>query len=62
MLIDNYSVEANKGKIYVQLPLEYILLFCKTFKKVTKNLGLHLTLKTIDLQKIIFTTKLLITM
>ena len=39
-----------------QLPLEHIFGFCKTFKKKTKNLGFHITLKTIDLQKIIFTT------
>ena len=31
--------------------------FCKTFKKITKNLGFHLTFKTADLQKIIFRSK-----
>ena len=28
--------------------LENNFVFCKTFKKVTKNLGLHLMLKTAD--------------
>ena len=56
MLFDNHTVEADKGKINVQLPLDFILLFCKLFEKVTKNLGFHLTLKTNDLQKITFTT------
>ena len=48
--------EANKGKINGQLPLEYIFGFCKTFKKVTKGLGFQLTLKTADLQDILYTT------
>ena len=30
--------------------------FCKTFKKVTKNLGFHLTFKTNDLQDVIDTS------
>ena len=29
--------------------------FCKTFKKITKQLGFHLTFKTADLQDIIYT-------
>ena len=32
------------------------LVFAKTFKKVTKNLGFHLTFKTNDLQVIIYTS------
>ena len=40
ILINNHVVEANKGKIKGQLPLEQIFGFCKTFKKVTGNLGL----------------------
>ena len=56
MLIDTHTVGANKGKIKGQLPLEHIFGFCETFKKLTKNLGFHLTLKTNDLQNIIFTT------
>ena len=54
MLINNH-IEANRGKIRGQLLLEDIFGFCKTFKK-TKNLGFHITLKTNDLQNIIFAT------
>ena len=47
MLIDNH-IDANKGKIKVYLYLEDMFGFCKSFKKVTKNLGFHLMLKTND--------------
>ena len=56
MLINNHTVEAKRGKIKGHLLLEDIFGFCKTFKKITKNLGFHITLKTNDLQNIIFTT------
>ena len=46
MLINNHMVEANRGKIRGQLLLEDIFGFCKTFKKITKDLGFHITLKT----------------
>ena len=52
MLINNHT-DANKGKIKGYLYLEDIFGFCKSFKKVTKNLGFHLTFKTNDLQNII---------
>ena len=55
MLITNHK-NANRGKIKGQLPLEHIFGFCKTFKKVTKNLGFRITLKTANLQDIIYTT------
>ena len=55
MLINNHT-DANKGKIKGYLYLEDIFGFCKTFKKVTKNLGFHLTLKTNDLQNIIYSS------
>ena len=51
-LINNH-IDANKGKIKGYLYSEDIFCFCKTFKKVTKNLGFYLTLKTNDLQNII---------
>ena len=38
ILINNHAVEANKGKIKGHLALEHIFAFCKTFKKITKNL------------------------
>ena len=55
MLI-NIHIEANRGKFKGQLLLEHVFGFCMTFKKITKNLGFHITLKTNDLQNIIFTT------
>ena len=55
MLINNHT-DANKGKIKRYLYLEDIFGFCKTFKKVTKQLGFHLTFKTNDLQDIIYTS------
>ena len=55
MLIDNL-LDANKGKIKGYLYLEVIFGFCKTFKKVTKNLGFILMLKTANLQDIIYTS------
>ena len=55
MLINNHT-DANKGKIKGYLFLEDIFGFCKTFKKVTKNLGFHITFKTNDLQNIIYSS------
>ena len=55
MLINNHT-DANKGKIKGYLYLEDIFGFCKTFKKVTKNLRFHLQFKTNDLQEIIYTS------
>ena len=55
MLID-YHTDANKGKIKGYLYLEEIFGFCKTFKKVTKNLGFILMFKTANLQDIIYTS------
>ena len=55
MLINNHT-DANKGKIKGYLYLADIFGFCGTFKKVTKNLGFHLTFKTYDLQNIIYSS------
>ena len=44
----------NKGKIKSQLALENIFGCCKSFKKITKNLGFHIIFRTADLQDIIF--------
>ena len=55
MLI-NKHIDANRGKIKGYLYLEDIFGFCKSFKKVTKNLGFHLSFKTNDLQDIIYTS------
>ena len=51
MLINNHP-DANEGKIKEYLYLEDIFGFCKTFKKVTKNLGFQKMFKTNNLQKI----------
>ena len=56
MLFTNHEEDANRGKIKGQLQLEHIIGFCKTFKKVTKNLGFRITFKTANLQDIIYTT------
>ena len=53
MLFDNHT-DPNKCKIKGYLYLESIFGFCKTFKKVTKNLGFHLLFKTANLQDIIY--------
>ena len=55
MLINNH-IDANRGKIKGYLYLEDIFGFCKSFKRVTKNLGFHLQFKTNDLQDIIYTS------
>ena len=55
MLINNHK-PAKKFKIKVQLPLEHFFGFCKTFRKLGKNLGFHSTLKTANSQDIRFTT------
>ena len=55
MLLDNHH-DANKGKIKRYLYLEDIFGFCKTSKKVTKNLGFVITFKTTNLQDIIYTS------
>ena len=55
MLINNHT-EPNNGKIMGYLYLEVIFGSCKTFEKVTKNLGFNLSFKTNDLQDIIYTS------
>ena len=55
MLINNHT-DAKKSKIEEISHLEDFFGFCKTFKKVTKNLGFHLMFKSHDLQKFIYTS------
>ena len=52
MLTDNHPEPATKGNIKGDLRLEHKFGFCKTFKKITKNLGFQLTMKTNDIQKV----------
>ena len=56
ILINNHTVDANKGRVKGHLALENIFGFCKTFRKITKNLGFHLRFKMNNLQDIVFTT------
>ena len=56
LLLNNHDIAANEGKTKGQLPLEHVFGFCKTLKKITKQLGFHLTFKFADLQDIIYTT------
>ena len=53
----NKHTDENKDKNKGFLYLEVIFGSCKSFEKVTKNLGFHLMLKTADLQDIIYTSK-----
>ena len=47
MLIDNHTLQSNKGKMSGHVQLEHIFGFYKTFKKI-KGLGFHPTFKTSD--------------
>ena len=40
-----------------QLAFQHIFRFCKTLRKLSKNLGFHITFKTADLQDTIFNRK-----
>ena len=55
MLINNHT-DASKAKIEGYLYLEDIFGFCKSFKKVTKNLRFHIISKTVNFQNIIYTS------
>ena len=55
MLFNNHT-DANKDKINGYLYIEDFFGFCKTFKKVIKNLGFNIVFKTNDLQNIIFSS------
>ena len=54
ILVDNHTIQNNNEK-NGQIALKSIFRFCNTFEKVTENLGFHKTLKTIDLQKNLYT-------
>ena len=54
MLIGDHA-DAKKVNTRGQSRLEHIFGFCKTFKKITKSLGFHLTFKTANLQDNIYT-------
>ena len=52
----NNHTDVNKGARKGYLFLEDIFGFCKSFEKVTKNLGFHFMLKTNNLEVIIYTS------
>ena len=54
IVIKNLDLEINKGKTKWELPLEHVFGFCKTFEKISKNLGFQLTFKTANLQDKIY--------
>ena len=54
-MLKNNHTDTNTGKINGFLHLADIFGLCRNFKKVTKNLGAHLMLKTNNLQDIIYT-------
>ena len=56
LLLFNRDIAANKCKIKDQLLLELKFGFYETFLKITKQLSLHLTFKTADLQDINYKT------
>ena len=56
ILINYRATPAKKDKIKGQLGLEHIFGFRKTWKKITKNLGFHITIKTANLQNTILNT------
>ena len=58
LLIDRHTNDDNKSKIRANLPLEHIFGFCKTIKKITKDLGFELQLKTSNEKHNIFYTTL----
>ena len=55
MLVNNHT-DFKKGKVKIYFCLEDIFAFCRSFEKVTKNLGFNFMSKTANLQDIIYTT------
>ena len=54
--VNSHVVAANKGKIKGHLPSGQIFGFCKTFKKITKELRFHISCKNAVPQDIVYTT------
>ena len=55
--INNHN-DANKGVIGGYLPLEYIFVFARSFKKITKGLGFELDLRTSNRKRYILNSTL----
>ena len=56
ILIDDHTLQANKGKVSGHLRLEQTLGFCGRFTERTKGLGFQPRFETTDLQNILYTT------
>ena len=48
--VNHHDIAANKEEIKGQLPLQRVFGFCKTYKKITKQLEFHLSFKTAELK------------
>ena len=47
ILIDNHTIQANKRKIFDQLPSEYFFGFRNHFKKITKGFSFHISFESV---------------
>ena len=56
VLTDNHEQVADSGRITSQLPFGNLFRFCKTSRKITKNLCFHLNLRNAYLQDVIHKT------
>ena len=54
----NNHTDANKGVIGGYLPWEYIFVFARSFKKITKGLGFELDLRTSNRKRYILNSTL----
>ena len=57
MLVDSQTENDKKGKMKADIPLKYIISFCRTLKKFTKGIGFELQLETSsEKEDIVYTT------
>ena len=52
LLVKKPDIPVNESKIKGQLPWEILFGFCRTYKKISEQLGFHLILKTVEQQDI----------
>ena len=55
VLIDNHSIQSNKGIVFGQLASGHFFGFCNTFTILTKDMGFQTSLKTNDSLDIVST-------
>ena len=56
LLVNNHDIAGKKSEFRGQLPIEHIFGFCQTFRKITRDIGFHLSFKIVYLQDINYTT------